>query len=471
MQAPTEIRPAAVAGSFYPADPATLKHDIRRCLAGHVPKLTEHETLKALIVPHAGYVYSGNVAGAAYAQLVALAGQIRRVVLLGPCHRVALHGIAVPSSANFATPLGIVPLDRAGIDTLADLPYVVVSDAAHAQEHSLEVQLPFLQSVLGEFSLLPLAVGQASTSELATVIERLWDGGETLILVSSDLSHFHSYAEARQIDDASVAQILALSALANHGQACGATPINGLLAVARQRGLRIVKLAQCNSGDTAGDRHRVVGYASFALFQPVAKATPELSAQLGSALNEGQSQHSALGASLLGLARHAIANHFSAAKLKPLPPDLPALKMPGACFVTLKSDGHLRGCIGTLEQHRSLLDDVQANAVAAAFHDPRFLPLAEEELCKTKIEVSLLSPPQPLQFVDQADALRQLRPHIDGVVLVSGDKRSTFLPQVWDQLPNPAEFMAQLKHKAGLPREVWPSDLQLYRYQVQKWTE
>ncbi|MES2047380.1 MAG: AmmeMemoRadiSam system protein B [Pseudomonadota bacterium] len=459
MQAHTDIRPAAVAGSFYPADPLTLRHELRRCLAGNVPNLSTNERLKALIVPHAGYVYSGSVAGAAFAQLAPLAGQIRRVVLLGPCHRVALHGIAIPHSASFATPLGIVPLDWQGIDALADLPFVGVSDAAHSQEHALEVQLPFLQSVLGEFSLLPLVVGQASVSEVVTVLERLWGGDETLIVISSDLSHFHTYAEARKIDNASVAQILASSPLASHEQACGATPINGLLAVAQQRGLRIAKLAQCNSGDTAGDRSRVVGYASFALFQPK------------SDLQAVHGENTALGTSLLELARGAIASQFSDASANTAAPDLPTLAKPGACFVTLKLDGLLRGCIGTLEPHRSLLEDVKENAIAAALRDPRFLPLGAEELNRIKIEVSLLSTPQPLKFTDQTDALRQLRPHVDGVILMSSGHRSTFLPQVWEQLADPAEFMDHLKLKAGLAREAWPPDLQLYRYEVQKWTE
>lgn len=462
MHANSKIRPAAVAGSFYPAEADLLRCEIARCLAGHRLDLSRNDRLKALIVPHAGTIYSGTTAGAAYAQLTPLREKIRRVVLLGPCHRVAVHGLAVPSVANFATPLGIIPLDRSTIDALLELPQIVVSDAAHAQEHALEVQLPFLQSVLGEFTLIPVAVGDANTQEVAAVLEHLWGGAETLIVISSDLSHFHTYQEARQIDNASVAQILALIPLSSHQQACGALPINGLLEVARQRGLQIEKLAQCNSGDTAGDRQRVVGYAAFALYQ---------------VQTQEQKPADVLGITLLSLARAAIAEKLhdstqAGNKLVfPKLPDLPILTAPGACFVTLTLDGQLRGCIGTLEPYRPLYEDVQANAVAAALRDPRFAPLDTEEFGRIRIEVSLLSDSVALAFTDEADALRQLRPHLDGVILLSNGRRSTFLPQVWSQLPDPQEFLAHLKQKAGLPRDWWSPDLQLYRYEVQKWTE
>jgi AmmeMemoRadiSam system protein B len=232
MSTATAIRPPAVAGMFYPGEPDTLRDDLATCLAVP-PAPTFSGRLKAVIVPHAGYVYSGGTAGKAYALLAPLAGRIRRVVLLGPCHRVAVRGVAAPTVQAFATPLGNIPLDRAALDALADLPQVVASDAAHAQEHSLEVQLPFLQTVLGDFTLVPLAVGQTGAAEVAQVIARLWGGPETLIVISSDLSHFHGYAEAQKIDHATADHILALEQLTSFEQACGALPINGLIAVAR----------------------------------------------------------------------------------------------------------------------------------------------------------------------------------------------------------------------------------------------
>jgi AmmeMemoRadiSam system protein B/AmmeMemoRadiSam system protein A len=446
-------RPPAVAGMFYPGDAASLQDELATCLA--VPPAptfdaTTKGLLKAIIAPHAGYIYSGGTAGHAYALLAPLAGRIRRVVLLGPCHRVSVRGLAAPTVKAFATPLGSIPLDRAALDALADLPQVVASDAAHAQEHSLEVQLPFLQTVLGEFELVPLAVGDASAGEVAEVLDRLWGGPETLIVISSDLSHFHSYREAQSIDNATVAHILALDQLTSFDQACGALPINGLLAVARRRGLRIERVAQCNSGDTAGDKGRVVGYASFALYEPAAEID-------------------ALGPALLVRARNAIATRLK--QPTQTETDHPALARPGATFVTLTQNGDLRGCIGSLEAHRVLDQDVRANAVAAAFSDPRFPPLTLAELPHTRVEVSLLTAPQPMSFSSEADALRQLRPHVDGVIFIAGQRRSTFLPQVWEQLPEPRLFMAHLKQKAGLPADWWSSEVELQRYEVQKWKE
>ena len=259
------IRPAAVAGMFYPRDPRTLAAEVQSLL-GRVEQAGPRLAFpKALVVPHAGYMYSGAIAAHAYKELAGARGLVRRVLLLGPVHRVPVRGLAAPSAQAFATPLGTVPVDRSALQALQGLPQVVKSDPAHALEHSLEVQLPFLQAMLGEFSLVPLAVGMASAAEVAEVLERLWGGPETLVVISTDLSHYHSYDEARTVDAATLARIAARATDIDHEEACGATPLNGLLSLARRRNFPLRLLAACNSGDTAGDRDRVVGYASFAL--------------------------------------------------------------------------------------------------------------------------------------------------------------------------------------------------------------
>ncbi len=265
MNHSSQIRPPAVAGLFYPGETARLDAELGALLAAARPPAL---TPKALIVPHAGYIYSGPVAASAYALLAALRGRIRRVALFGPAHRVALSGFALPEADSFATPLGEVPLDAAAVRAAMRLPRVVRADRPHADEHSLEVQLPFLQRTLGDFALVPVLVGDASGEETAALIDALWGGPETLVVVSSDLSHYHPYAEARSLDRATVERILELAPLADHQQACGATPINGLLAVARRRRLRPQLLDLANSGDTAGDRGRVVGYAALAFCEP-----------------------------------------------------------------------------------------------------------------------------------------------------------------------------------------------------------
>jgi hypothetical protein len=325
--------------------------------------------------------------------------------------------------------------------------------AAHQMEHSLEVQLPFLQQVLGDFQLLPLAVGEATAAEVAEVLEAVWGGDETLIVISSDLSHFLPNALARKVDGGTVDAILAMNSHLNHEQACGATPINGLLLAARKHGLHPVVLDVRNSSDTAGDPDRVVGYAAFA-FEAPSEANP-LDAEKGS--------------TLLKLARSEIASKLGEPAAKPI--KAAWLQEPGASFVTLTRQGELRGCIGTLEAHRPLGVDVRENAVAAAFRDPRFMPLTRGEFDDIRVEVSVLSPTEPLQVKDESAALAVLRPNVDGVVFEYGHYRSTFLPQVWEQLPKPAEFLAHLKRKAGLPVDFWADQVRLSRYTVSKWRE
>lgn len=261
------IRTPAVAGLFYPAEPGQLAHDVQRLLAEARP----FDLIpKALIVPHAGYIYSGAIAATAYAALRPIATRIRRVVLLGPTHRVAVRGLALPGVEAFDTPLGRVMLDIAAARAIAHLPQVSVSADAHALEHSLEVQLPFLQSVLTDFTLLPLAVGMSTPEEVAEVLEALWGGDETLIVVSSDLSHYLPYAAAQRVDNMTAQSILGLQQPIEHDQACGGTPVSGLILAARRHHLTPHLLDLRNSGDTAGSHDRVVGYAAFA-FTPAAK--------------------------------------------------------------------------------------------------------------------------------------------------------------------------------------------------------
>lgn len=256
------VRPPAVAGMFYPDDPRELRAMLSEFLSAAAPA---GAVPKAIIAPHAGYIYSGPVAASVYARLKPARGQIKRVVLLGPSHRVPFAGLALPSAARFATPLGEIAVDQEAAERIRTLPQVKVLDRAHADEHSLEVHLPFLQEVLGEFRLVPLVVGEASPQEVGEVLERLWGGPETLIVVSSDLSHYHDYATARRMDAATSEAIERLRYEdIGYDDACGRVPVSGLLYVARQRGLHGKTVDLRNSGDTAGPRHQVVGYGAYA---------------------------------------------------------------------------------------------------------------------------------------------------------------------------------------------------------------
>ena len=258
-----KIREAAVAGSFYPADPIKLKNLLDTLL----PIVSDNSAPpKAMILPHAGYIYSGPVAATGYARLSGSAGKISRVILLGPTHRKAIRGLALPDATAFRTPLGTISLDTGVLQQLRQLPQVSIDDAAHRLEHSLEVHLPFLQHTLKDFSLVPILVGDATASEVCAAIEQLWGGRETLLIVSSDLSHYHDYATATQLDQATSRAIEALALEdIDHYDACGRNPVSGLLLYARQHDLHISTVDLRNSGDTAGPRDQVVGYGAYVL--------------------------------------------------------------------------------------------------------------------------------------------------------------------------------------------------------------
>jgi AmmeMemoRadiSam system protein B/AmmeMemoRadiSam system protein A len=444
------IRPAAAAGAFYPGNAAQLAAEVAELLDDVESLEPRFGFPKALIVPHAGYVYSGPVAAAAYHELVAARGIVKRVVLLGPAHYVAGRGLALPLADAFETPLGRVPLDLEALRSLADLPQVVRSAPAHSQEHSLEVQLPFLQKVLGDFTLVPLAAGAATAEEVAQVLERLWGGPETLIVISTDLSHYHAYDEAKRMDGATVQRILAFDTDIDHDQACGATGLNGLLRVAAAKNLSLRLLAACNSGDTAGGRARVVGYSAFALYERGAISMEEA------------------GRTLIEIAKGSILNGLGMSSVPVRRSHLPWLLQPAATFATLTKDGQLRGCMGSLQAARPLGQDVASNARAAAFEDPRFPKLTREEWPRCAVEISLLSAPKPIRFADEVDLLAQIRAGEDGLILELDGKRATYLPQVWEGLPDKRRFLEELTKKAGLPPDTRLARCKLWRYRVRK---
>ena len=449
-------REPAVAGMFYPADPAVLGGMVDEYLR---EAKTTGPAPKAIIVPHAGYVYSGPIAATAYARLQQAKDKIKRVVVLGPTHRVAIRGLATVSVDTFTTPLGVVPIDREAIDQVRELPQVVVSDTAHAQEHSLEVHLPFLQKCLHQFSLVPFAVGEATPREVAEVLETLWGGEETLIVISSDLSHFLDYQTAQKRDKATSEHIVALEyKQIEYGDACGRNPVNGLLYLAKQHGYHIDMLDLRNSGDTAGDKSRVVGYGAYVM----TTSEPKKEQSNGRyTWNDGQE--------LIKLARASIKHGLETGK--PLSVDTgdynQSLGQKRACFVTLNKDHQLRGCIGSLQAHRPLVNDVSENAYAAAFRDPRFPALTQDELDQLEIHVSILTPASPMSFTSEDDLVGQLRPGQDGLILEERGHRGTFLPSVWESLTTPEQFWRELKREAGLPYDHWSDTIKVSRYETQ----
>lgn len=482
---PTSTRAPAIAGTFYPATAAALNAQLDVCFAARV--VYDGPAPKAIIAPHAGLIYSGPVAASAYAALAPDAAQISRVVLLGPSHHVGFRGFVVPEASLWQTPLGTVPIDTASVQQLAQRADVQRSDAPHAPEHSLEVHLPFLQRVLGTFELVPVLVGQISPEQGASLIDALWGGAETRVVISSDLSHFFSQSKAQTVDAQTTAIIEGLDADAMlHADACGRYPTAGLLHLAKRRGMRETTLDVRTSADTAGDPSRVVGYGAYLLHEHEAtiqrknpedpgrerpSTPPSTASAADRRFNAGRRRH------LCVLARRAIRDGLARgattdSSVRPPRLDLSDapgwLREHGATFVTLnRPHGHLRGCIGTLAAYQALGQDVVDHAFAAAFRDPRFPPLSHAELDGLSMHLSVLSAPEPFPARDETDACARLRPGVDGVVLSSGNHRATFLPQVWESLPDPHDFLAALRQKAGLPPGHWPVTLQTYT--VQEW--
>ena len=448
----TQIQPPGVAGMFYPADAATLAVGVDASLAKAAPPDLKP---KAVIAPHAGHIYSGDVAGAAYALLARRKGEIKRVVLLGPNHRQPMRGIALSPADAWETPLGTLAVDREARDRLGSQPGATVAPEPFVKEHSLEVHLPFIQRALGDVEILPVLVGQAASQHVAQVLDSVWGGPETAIIVSSDLSHFHDYDTCTAKDAETTVGIERLQGqVCQSERACGHFSIAGLLEQSRRRDLRVTALDVRNSGDTRGGRERVVGYGSFAFeYAHTARISDE----------ERRT--------LIGLAREVVkqaALHDGKPPQLTIKGQLPrALMAQRGTFVTLKIGGQLRGCVGSMAPHRSLFDDVVNNAWKSGFQDRRFAPLSAEELAQLDFHISILSTPRRIRCGSEKELVDALKPDVEGLIIRDGDKRALFLPSVWESLPDPLMFLRQLKRKAGMAPEHWSETFEAYRFETE----
>jgi len=463
------IRLPAVAGTFYPVDDIELSSSVDAMLQ---VRASDDPCPKAIIAPHAGHVYSGPIAARAYSRLRNAELPITRVVLLGPSHRVGFKGVAATSCTAYKTPLGEIPIDSAAVHKILQLPGTGFLDEAHTHEHSLEVHLPFLQRVLDSFSLVPLVVGDATVEEVAGVINALWGGPETLLVISSDLSHFHPYAKAQEIDARTSRKILALESNLVGEEACGARPINGLLHVLKNKGLKVEQLEVGNSGDTAGDKDRVVGYGAYVVMErKVLEQAGTEKAMAGTESNASTGQFSlAWRQRLLQVAREAVLRPFEnnesfSIDLSKYPR---VFRQERASFVTLNINQRLRGCIGSLVAHRPLVTDVAHNSQAAAFKDPRFKPLTFEEFQTVDFHISILSVPEILPSSSREELVAKLRPGIDGLIIEYNGKRATYLPSVWGQLTDAETFISELCRKAGLKASGWHADTIVHRYTTEE---
>ena len=452
------IRMPVWAGKFYPAKQADLKQTINILTQKSkqtTVNIPPNKKLKAIILPHAGYIYSGFTA--AHASFVLSEKQFNKVILIGPDHRIGFNHCAISNVKGYQTPLGFIRLHE-DVNLLKKSNLFQTINKFQEVEHSLEVILPFLQYYLKQFQLIPIVIGRPpEINVIADAIEPLLDS-DTLLTISSDLSHYLPYSEAVVRDKETIDLILndkPKDLIKRDNSACGKTPILILMEIARRQKWKPILLNYTNSGNTAGDRSKVVGYAAIAYF-----AEPSLSQKQGQLL--------------VKLARRTIMEKLGRKMLPEQARQLSAA-LKDSCFnehcgtfVTLKIDGRLRGCIGSLTSNESIRTGITRNAINAAFADPRFSPLTADEFEDVDIEISILTKPQPIAYTDYTDLLAKLRVNIDGVIIRQGRALATFLPQVWKQLHQPDVFLSHLCAKAGLSADSWKnSKLEVLTYQVQ----
>ena len=457
-------RTPAVAGLFYANDKAQLDSEVEHYLASlHAGSELQP---RILIVPHAGYEYSAVTAGKAYAKLQKFADKIKNVILLGPSHRVALKGVALSSADYFTTPLGKIVLNKDMIARLQANPQFKVNDLAHKDEHSLEVQLPFLQKTLTKFTIIPLVYGDVSPNILAQELSPLLQRDDTLLVISADLSHYNDYAKAQQLDS-QTAKLVEQNKpeIADH-MSCGATGINAALIIANKQALHPTTLDLINSGDTSGDKERVVGYGAWSFEKKEPKSAPL--SKLEQETNNLQQYVASYGKDLLQIVarslQKAVTEHKSYSPSRKDYAD--ELFNKGASFVTLKQNAALRGCVGTVIPHVAIAQDVAENAYRAAMEDSRFQPVSQAELANITFSISLLTGFEAINYKDAEDLLSQIKAGTDGIIIRDGDRQGLFLPSVWQELPDKEEFMKQLKIKAGINPSYWSENLKVYRFRT-----
>ncbi len=389
-----------------------------------------------------------------------------RIIAIGPDHCAGIAHAAVTCRTHYQTPLGKLRIHDDARRLCRQSSLFEISDASDRCEHAVENVLPFLQFTLNEFSLIAISIGHTDPAALARQLDLIYSDND-LMVISSDLSHYLDYETAVARDKETINAVLkGQNDYFTHRRniACGAMPIAVLLELARAKHWQPALIGYANSGDTCAGRNQVVGYAAIAFY-----GESSMSDETGFDYTPSQGQR------LIQVARATIAEQLGIDHDAPHPAesaDDSCFDQPRATFVTLTIDGQLRGCIGSLEAREPLLESVRHNAVNAAFHDPRFSPLSRAEFDKIDIEVSILTPSRPLNYKDDKDLTAKLRPHVDGVILRKGFAGATFLPQVWDQLPDVEDFLGHLCRKAGLSANTWKTDkLEVMTYQVQYFHE
>ncbi|MBE6444285.1 MAG: AmmeMemoRadiSam system protein B [Alphaproteobacteria bacterium] len=456
------IREMAVAGLFYPADMYQLDSDINGYLEHVVSDLSVRPQI--VIVPHAGYRYSAQVAAHAYKRLQPFKDKIKKVFLLGPSHQVWVNGVALSPAKQFKTPLGLVKTDEQIILELAKNKLFKFNAKAHLKEHSLEVQLPFLQKTLDNFTIIPLLYGEANPEEIAKILEPYLEGDSSILIASADLSHYLDYATAKKVDEQTSKNIEGSLAITHH-QSCGATAVNTAMILAKKFGLVPRLLDMANSGDVSNDKNKVVGYGSW-----VYENTEDDKVLEGIELEQKHLQNFARHnkKALVEVVKTALDRavnqneYFQPERMN----FNNVLFDKGASFVTLEKKGKLRGCIGSVVANKAIAVDLANNTYAAALNDSRFTPVTPDELKDISFTIALLTNFEEIQFDSVEDLLSKIKVDVDGLLIQDGERQGLFLPAVWKQIPDKQEFLTELKIKAGLSPSYWSDRVKMFRFRT-----
>lgn len=442
----TKIKEPAVANSFYSGNAEELKNQLKNFAENNTNNY-EYKT-RAVIVPHAGLIYSGQLAFEGISQLDKY---IKNIFIFAPAHRVGFEGIALTTFDEWKTPLGNIRVNQEINKELEANFGAIFFDKAHEKEHAIEIQIPAIQTVFDEnIKIIPLVIGDENPEKITEIISKYYPDKEFGFIISSDLSHFLADNQAKQLDNKTAEMIETGNTEGFcHEQACGATGIYGLTQFANALNYSLIRINMHNSSKTSGDKSSVVGYGSWFLYEGTKNKF----------LKEYYSEY------ILNLCRDVISSKLD--KVNITIKRAPVFDELGACFVTLKKHGNLRGCIGSIIAHKTLINDLMDNAQNSAFFDPRFEPVKKDEVDDLTIDVSILSDPKPMTFKDEADLLDQIVPYKDGIIIQDGRYKAVYLPSVWEELPEKEIFLKSLKMKAGMSPNHFSPNFKAFRFETE----
>lgn len=437
-----KIKSPAAAGKFYTDNKDELSNQLDYFIK-NAKKACDYAT-RAIIVPHAGYIYSGQLACEGFKYLDK---KVKNIFIIAPPHYVAVRDVSLSSFDFWSTPLGEIEVNQKINDELIEKFGCTFEDNAFKDEHSTEVQVPFIQKLLPNAKIIPILTN--NHEKTSDIISYYWNDPQNAFVISSDLSHFHHSAEAKRMDEIT-AKMIEFKAIEKIDplQACGACGVQSVVNFAKTKNYSLIRVGMHNSGDITNEHSRVVGYGSWFLYE-------------GAKNTFLKKYFSPLIIDICKKSISAVLNNEKYYTALNIPAVFDEM---GASFVTLEKNGDLRGCIGSILAHQPLITDLEKNSVNSAFSDPRFEPLEKDEFKDLSINISLLSEPEKMSFKNESDLLEQIKPFEDGIIIKDGGYQAVYLPSVWDQLPDKNLFLKSLKIKAGMTPEHFSKTFEAFRF-------